>query len=413
MKRYKDNYIADWIFICLMSWYSISNIIRVLTNLNTTRLNHIIGISFLLLLLYRHRVFNVIKRDLFIIGLWTVYLLFYYYHTEVEQVVSLNLVKVTLPDAKNLFLYIFSYLGIAIFVFNNAYRLNSILFKLMLFSIVTSLLLLVLVFVTQGLSFFFSEGLMVANTGFSLITMSYNFVFIAVLSIYLLYNKKDKHYKYIEATCLVISILSILFLGKRGALFSVMIAGLCLTLLSTGSLKKFLFYLLSIILIFAFLYSNFNYVIDFFSLFSERLAYQVDLAYNFGDTNGRDRIWEIAIEQINKNPIYGYYPKLILCSINSWEWGMHPHNIFLESLMTMGIVGSVPLFVYMFYILITKVYPSLKTYNENCPYRFFAILFIAELVHGCFSGTLHSSWIWPCMFVLAANKSYRSIKSLL
>ena len=66
--------------------------------------------------------------------------------------------------------------------------------------------------------------------------------------------------------------------------------------------------------------------------------------------------------------------------------------------MTMGLVGSIPVFIYVFYIAIRKVYISLKVYNR---YAAWSILFIAEFIHGCFSSTLYESPIFLCMFILA------------
>ena len=155
------------------------------------------------------------------------------------------------------------------------------------------------------------------------------------------------------------------------------------------------------IVIYLILVSNIEFLIRALSIFSERLAYQASLTFYYGDTNGRETLWEVAILQISFDPIWGYYPKLIYTTMGSWFFGYHPHNIYLESLMTMGLIGSIPFFLYLIYTLVKKVYYFIVVDSPN---RFFALLFIAELVHGCFSGTLYNSWIWPCLFVFAAQK---------
>ena len=187
-------------------------------------------------------------------------------------------------------------------------------------------------------------------------------------------------------------------MGKRGALLSIVGPAVCLYLFANKTWQKSLFYICSLVILYFLIIQNIDSLFDFMSLFNQRLVEQSKLAYYYGDTNGRDILWEIAIKQINLGPMFGYYPLLIIGDINSFSWGMHPHNIFLESIMTMGYVGSIPFFLYVIYTMIKKVYRCIII---DSPYRFFGLLFVSEIIHNCFSGTLHASWIWPLLFIFS------------
>jgi O-antigen ligase len=292
----------------------------------------------------------------------------------------------------------FFLIGVAIYVYRNKYRLDIVFSKLLPLGTCLSFLLMAVVYFTQGISFFMTDALRVENSTVTLITMSYNFVFYAVLSIYMIKEKEQSDNKTIAWICFITCAISILFMGKRGAVLSIVGTLIYLYLVANKTWQKSFLYSSVIVLLYIVTVNNIDYVFNFMSIFSQRLANYSRMAYYFGDTNGRDLMWDAAIEQIRHGPWLGYYPKLLFVDKMSFAWGMHPHNIFLESLMTMGIVGSIPFFLLLIHTFLLKVYHFVVI---DGAYRFFGLLFVSELIHNCFSGTLYASWFWPILFVFS------------
>ena len=394
----KKRDVTDWLFISLMSWYPISGLFNILfPNTNDNNIYLILSLLFLLVTISDFRQTRTLKRVFVVLMVWSIYLILYYYHTQYEPAVSLRIMKEYLTVAKTISHKTFFFVGLAVYVYRNKYRLNLVFQKLLLLGTCMSFILMAVVFFTQGLSFFLEEAVKVEKTSVTLITMSYNFVLYATLAIHLI-CKKEGASKTAAWICLIICVISILFMGKRGPLLSIIGVYGSLYLFANKTWQKSLLYSSIIVLLYFVIISNINYLFDLMSIFSQRLADQSKLVYYYGDTNGRDVLWEAAIKQISHGPWFGYYPKLIFVDTMSFAWGMHPHNIFLESLMTMGIIGSIPFFLLLVYTLLIKAYPFIVI---DGAYRFFGLLLISELIHNCFSGTLYTSWVWPILFVFS------------
>jgi len=71
-------------------------------------------------------------------------------------------------------------------------------------------------------------------------------------------------------------------------------------------------------------------------------------------TSGRTLMWPYVIDKIGESPIFGYGRKAMMrtglsayvgkeLSDNSWG---HPHNMYLETLLDNGIIGSIPIFLF-------------------------------------------------------------------
>jgi O-antigen ligase len=70
---------------------------------------------------------------------------------------------------------------------------------------------------------------------------------------------------------------------------------------------------------------------------------------------GRDQIWEVALQEWQANPVFGY--GLTIWDYNhrmqiGMPWATHAHNQFLQSLSSAGIVGAVGLAVYAIVLLV-------------------------------------------------------------
>ncbi|WP_242916742.1 O-antigen ligase family protein [Pontibacter liquoris] len=105
-------------------------------------------------------------------------------------------------------------------------------------------------------------------------------------------------------------------------------------------------------------------------------------------------IWEIALEHFKRNPLLGF-------GLESPETGNYPHNIFVEVLLTTGILGFIP-FVYL---VIKAVLNALFIFKYVPHKAWIGLIFLECLIQNQFSGGIYTaSWLWFSMaFVLAAD----------
>ena len=292
---------------------------------------------------------------------------------------------------------IIEYVIMANYFAKRTINLDQILHKVFYFLFFSSIIILFFLLEMYGIEFLVMEATIFFGN-VSLITLSYFIVFNALIGIYLLSRRDLVYNKKTIAILVGISSLFVFFLGKRAALLSLVVPILFLFFLHKFSKKRTIFYMTVFYLSYYFIIDNIEVLFDFVTMFSNRLSEQLKLFYYYGDTNGRDFLWESAIEQYNKSPIFGYYPRLIDIESTSFFYGVHPHSYWLESLMTMGLVGSIPFFGFICFLIIKKVFHAIIS---ECTYRFWALYLISEIVHGTFSSPLSSSSIWLATFIMA------------
>lgn len=87
-----------------------------------------------------------------------------------------------------------------------------------------------------------------------------------------------------------------------------------------------------------------------------------------GRLGSDDSIYSLAVSQIMGSPFFGSYHRILAYS----RMGTYPHNFVLESLMTFGLVFSIPLFGLM-WVATRNAYKALK--NDE-PIGLFCLLFI-------------------------------------
>lgn len=116
---------------------------------------------------------------------------------------------------------------------------------------------------------------------------------------------------------------------------------------------------------------------------------------NVADMNGRNDIWEKAVELIKKKPYFGYGvfgERNAIYGINV-KWG-YSHNLFLEMLVDFGWVIGAPLLVVLFwnvrYILV---------FSKNKVYKALIIAFLSMSLELLFS---NSFWFHAAFWALLA-----------
>lgn len=111
---------------------------------------------------------------------------------------------------------------------------------------------------------------------------------------------------------------------------------------------------------------------------------------NNGNTNSRIWIWRQALSQFTQNPIMGdgLQTKGIL---------MYPHNLFIETLLTTGILGFIPMFLLVYHAF----RKSIMIIRRRKEYTWLVALFLICFIQSMFSFAIYSNkWFWLAMALL-------------
>lgn len=386
------------IMIILLGWYWIQAIAGLAFSIELRSIFYLAFTFVLLFLLITKKGIGVFfeKRMIPVLVVWLVYVSLFRFHALQFPSVAK---QIGLPGIQNFIAQTIEYIALAIIIKKKIVDVDLLLYRLFVVMSCFSFAVLATLILKFGPYFYLREAYMFGG-GVSLITFSYNAVFCCILGFYLLIRKDLLCQKY---NCNLIKLLIsystiiVLLMGKRGAVLSLFVPILAYFFFRRLSVKKSLIYLCLIVMFYFFVVNNIDFLFDFLSVFSKRLAEETRLAYYMGDANGREFIWEVAIDQFNRNRLMGFFPRVIDTSKNLFFYGLHPHNYWLEALMTMGLIGSVPFFGCLIYVLLFKFYRAVES---NSAYCFWAMLLVSEIIHGTFSSPLNDSIIWGAMFVL-------------
>ncbi|MFW5886689.1 MAG: O-antigen ligase family protein, partial [Bacteroidota bacterium] len=89
-------------------------------------------------------------------------------------------------------------------------------------------------------------------------------------------------------------------------------------------------------------------------------------------------IWHSSFQQFLNNPLFGN-------SLESEKYGMYPHNIFLEVLISTGIIGSIP-FLILVYNGFKGTFFIIKNHIE---YSWVPVIFLQAFAQNMFSSGLY------------------------
>ena len=187
----------------------------------------------------------------------------------------------------------------------------------------------------------------------------------------------------IEKTIIIsimVSCLVPLFLGaSRGSIVAFAILFI-FYILNSSSIRKKAVIVIGIILLVALIVTAQEYL---GSGFLNRFL-SLKEHYETGSTSTfRLEIWFHTFKQFLDSPLFGD-------SLESTWLGYYPHNIFLEVLVTTGILGFIPFFAFIVYVFI-KAKRIVGYYPQ---YSWVVVIFIISFVQNIFSGALYSaSWL--------------------
>ncbi len=239
---------------------------------------------------------------------------------------------------------------------------------------------------------------------------------IGFLNIFFDFKYKNIFFRIIKYGILSIFICLVLLTGARGPLICMLITIFInyLILFYKNKLKimnLFVFLLFIIIFFSAFNFSNeINFLIKNYKgieMLSD--SYENLKIKNMDEfSTKRTYLYEEAYKEFLKKPFFGK-------GIGKHEkQGEYPHNLFLEILSQIGIIGFVPFFV----IICCWFYFFLKSemrFYKNSEYRFIKYLFIFYFFHSFFSGSIFCNIQFWGLLVLGVrifeieNKNYKLI----
>ena len=233
------------------------------------------------------------------------------------------------------------------------------------------------------------------------ITFGRSAAFLFFISIYLFSIKK------INGLSLFIvgffSILGVIISGSRGSLVGFIIVLLILALFNLfkrNNIKQF------VITIFITLFAvSSSLIITSYFLPDFDLVNNILNAGTIQDRSSQIRfqLYEGALSQFLQNPLLGN-------SIIEEKYSFYPHNIFLETLMALGIVGAL-LLLAIIVIILKKGFGDLLLFKADNHYSFLFNLFVVSLIAHQFSGSIfYTQELWGLIILCIFYK--HSLKSI-
>lgn len=226
--------------------------------------------------------------------------------------------------------------------------------------------------------------------------MAYISSMIIGVTLFYLYGNKVTIKNVLISLCVIAINIVPFFLGaSRGAFLSILFA-LLVIVLSKPSVKVLLKVLCTVSFLMLLVYHLTDNLGD--GLIS-RINDIGESRSTGGEANLRITIWKQALSQFESSPIIGHglQTKGIL---------MYPHNLFIETLLTTGVLGFIPMLLLIF-LAFRKSVKIIRTRKE---YIWIVALFLICFVQSMFSFSIYSNkWFWIASALLFTIKTKTSI----
>lgn len=223
--------------------------------------------------------------------------------------------------------------------------------------------------------------------------LSYSSALIIGVSLtYMLFTKTNFFIKLLSMIAISLSIIPFFLGASRGAIFAIFIPFIFIAF-SNLSLRNFFIYLFY----FTLLIVGLTFLDDYLgSGLFDRFLFTAE-AIETGDSSAsRINIWNGSFSQFANSPLIGD-------KLNTDINDHYPHNIILEVLQTIGLLGFIP-----FIVLVIKGFKSsIDIFKYYKQYSWVAVFFIQALIQNMFSGALYSaSWFWTSLAVILSLDNY-------
>lgn len=176
----------------------------------------------------------------------------------------------------------------------------------------------------------------------------------------------------------IVGLLSMIFSGSRGPFIAFLVLSVLYFFINAKNRKWRMVVFVSLVLIAVFFKPILGVVNDFlesYDIVSFNRVYQTFMSQGDG-ASGRDDYYLYAFNEFLDNPIFG---KAYLM-----DNGAYVHNIFIEQLRAIGLIGGVLFLVFTLY----AIRRGYKVFKLNKDVLIIYLLFIQYIVYGCFSSSI-------------------------
>jgi len=273
------------------------------------------------------------------------------------------------------FLFPGVFLSISVFVLMKSYYFSE--------SIMRSFLLAGIIFFVVFYAYDLSAGLNIYHRrdtnfvkGLNAIEMGRVAGLFCLVSILLFFFKKSQ--LYVSVSLFILSGYWVFMVGTRGAFVALIISVLIFYFYYENKGSRIL-HMSAIFIFMVFMLNVFD--VEKYPLFSRLLELvQDDFSTRETSAGARVYFWGEAIDQFIQNPIMG-----IGFGRFADIYGVYPHNLFLEVLVEIGLIGFIGFLLMMYMSLKSVVFLLTSEEKKNV---FFASLWVYYFVNSMFSGNL-------------------------
>jgi len=227
--------------------------------------------------------------------------------------------------------------------------------------------------------------------------------FTIIMSLYyFLETKKTVHGNIFFLIVLIVCFYILIICAKRGPFLACLLT-ILIFLGARLKIKNIVIFLCLFGIVIGVMYANIDSIILFMEIYNPIFAKQLSETINEGQISGREFLYAAAWEQFLENPLWGS-DFIVNRGILK---GTYSHNIFFDSLMTLGLVGTIP-FLYFIYKSFIK---SVLLIRSKSPYTWIALYFIFYFFQGQSTGSLFGNYyLWISMFILLSINTKINLK---
>lgn len=356
-------------------------------------------LGLLLMLVYQSKYFGLKLRKPFFIFFFSLYSVYIFLYMTVLRVYPLRELLGVPEEIRGFFtltILIFGYLFCAETI---CQKFN--LRKFVYLSIFLTLLPTLYYVSVVGVRFFLEEANLVEEKLFQVSSISYNSVPLLVMAILFYDDLSDnKIVTRLISIFIIIAVGYILFMSaRRGPLLWCLVnIAICYFYKS----RKVFKYIVVASVLGMLLYYNIDTVLGWITSVNSYAGERLSASIYEGSTSGRYDIdnqerssYIIGFNQFLESPLYGSYFRIV--STDGTFRGLYPHNIFIEMLMTMGLIGFA-----MFCLLLYKIFktPRAILARDKNKLALFS-LFMASFLQLQTSDTISFNiWFWALFYVV-------------
>ncbi len=281
-------------------------------------------------------------------------------------------------------------LDVSLLIFNN-YNVSHVrIVKLIIIiNFLAGLLYLTTFDIALGSNY---DGFLLQDSGFSSLAIGYiyGFNFIIALSSFNSWSKS----RYVNLVVTLIFTLffayMILLCGKTGpTIFTLAILPFVVKNVFFPKMKL-VFLFLGILFLALIFWLNIDSFIDLIKTFNPNLGQKLYNTFYLHDTSGRDGLYRLALMEIEKQPFWGSYFTLR-------KVALYPHNLFLESMITWGVFGT----VYFIILIVKAILNFLLIYTKDTTKSWLGYLFLFSFLSAQTTGSIYGNYrLWFAFSVL-------------